>query len=316
MSAIDLRRPLRPVPSASLRPWAGARLGPGGIGELWLAGPDSLVPGPDGDQATLEQLAGRHGPALVGERGMALLGRRFPLLVKLIDAAAWLSLQVHPSDAVAADLCGPRCLGKTEAWVVVEAEPGAELITGPNPARSERDLRSAIDAGTLDRPGCQVTTGRAGDAWLIRAGTMHAIGPGLLVYEIEQPSDLTYRISDWGRPVTPDRPLHRREALRSLDAGAHAVPVGTGFRLDSGALSVPELRLEIVTGRPGGADPSRTPDGHSLEIVTALGGRVTVAGDGWQEVIEVNETVVVPAAVAGYALTVETPAMAFVGSIP
>src|SRR6266568_8476912 len=102
----DLTRPLRPVASASPRPWAGSRLGPG-IGERWLAGPDSVVRLGDGLEPTLDALAAACGEALVGSLGMARLGARFPMLVKLIDAADWLSLQVHPTDEVARRLDGP-----------------------------------------------------------------------------------------------------------------------------------------------------------------------------------------------------------------
>jgi mannose-6-phosphate isomerase len=315
MTELDLRRPLRPVPAPSYRPWAGTRLGSGGIGELWLAGPDSLVKTGEGE-SSLEQLAHRHGKSLVGDRGLALLGPRFPLLIKLIDAADWLSLQVHPSDAVAAELHGEGSVGKTEAWVVLAAEPGATLITGPRDDLVEADLRAAIAAGTLGRAECRASEGRPGDTWLIRTGTIHSIGAGLVVFEIEQPSDLTYRISDWGRPAEPGRTLHLSESLRAVVADAHAIPSGSGFRLDDGALTVPEFRLEIVTADVSGTRRRRAPGGRSLEIVTAVGSRVTAAGDGWRETLEVNESLVVPALVAAYELSVEPQAMAFVGSIP
>jgi mannose-6-phosphate isomerase len=315
MTELDLRRPLRPVPAPSYRPWAGTRLGAGGIGELWLAGPDSLVETGEGE-SSLEQLAHRHGKSLVGVRGLALLGPRFPLLIKLIDAADWLSLQVHPSDAVATELHGEGSVGKTEAWVVLAAEPGATLITGPRDDLVEADLRAAITAGTLGRAECRASEGRPGDTWLIRTGTIHSIGAGLLVFEIEQPSDLTYRISDWGRPAAPGRTLHISESLRAVVADAHAIPSGSGFRLDGGALTVSEFRLEIVTADVPAIERRRAPGGRSLEVVTAVGGRVIASGAGWREVLEVNQALVVPAAVPWYALTIEGPAMAFVGSVP
>jgi mannose-6-phosphate isomerase len=313
MTELDLRYPLRPVPAPSRRPWAGGRLGDGGIGELWLAGPDSPIPGGAGDgNLSLDQLAMRHGASLVGDRPLASLGPRFPLLIKIIDAAQPLSLQLHPSDEMAIALHGEGSLGKTEAWVVLDADPGATLITGPRESLAEADLRATIAAGSLGRDECEVNDGRPGDAWLIPPGTIHSIGAGLLVYEIEQPSDLTYRISDWGRPATSGRPLHISESLGALMPGAHALRSGTGFTLDDGALAVPEFRLEII----GGSGVSRHPGGRSLEVVTAVRGTVTLAGDDWSIDLSPYETIVIPAMVASYVVALDGQALAFVGSVP
>jgi mannose-6-phosphate isomerase len=312
MSTLDLRRPLRPVAAPSYRPWAGHRLGEGGIGELWLAGPGSTVELDDGEHPSLDRLAEIHGASLVGDRALTRLGARFPLLIKVIDAAEWLSLQVHPSDAVATVLHGEGSVGKAEAWVVLAADPGARLITGPRRDLAEADLRAAIAAGTLGKAECEASDGRPGDTWLIPAGTIHSIGAGLLVYEIEQPSDLTYRISDWGRPATPGRSLHIVESLRAIVPDAHAVPSGSDFHLDDDAVTVPEFRLELV----GGGLAIRHPAGQSLEIVTAVRGAVTLTGDGWQAALSPFQTLVVPAAVASYTISAADNAMAFVGSMP
>ncbi|OGO58211.1 MAG: hypothetical protein A2V85_14715 [Chloroflexi bacterium RBG_16_72_14] len=258
-------------------------------------------------------MAAGAGAALVGERGMALLGARFPLLVKLIDAEAWLSLQVHPSDAVAAELYGPGALGKAEAWLVVDAKPGASVVTGPRQGLAEGDLRAAIRDGVVGRDHCAERACAPGDALLLEAGTMHAIGPGAFVYEIEQPSDLTFRMSDWGRPATAERPLHVTESLRAIRPAAHAVPVGRDWRLDGGALAVREFRLEVVATTS--AAP-RAPAGRSLEIVTAIRGRVELIGDGWRETLEPYGTVVVPAAVAAYRVEGSPDGLACIGSVP
>ena len=108
LAAIAHGRPLRPVPMPSVRPWAGRRLGPPAdhVGELWLAGPDSRVLRGARRARTLDQLAATAGASLVGSQGMGLLGPRFPLIVKVIDAAEWLSLQVHPTDELAVELYG------------------------------------------------------------------------------------------------------------------------------------------------------------------------------------------------------------------
>jgi len=308
----DPRLPIRPVPVPSVRPWAGTRLGPADahVGEVWLAGPDAVV-ATDAGVRSLDELAAALGEALVGSRGMALLGPRFPLIAKLIDAADWLSLQVHPDDTLARTLYGPDAVGKTEAWLVLDAVPGAELVTGPADGLDEAALRTAIAAGTASQQHCRRQPAVPGDALLIRAGTLHAIGAGTFVYELEQPSDLTFRISDWGRQT--GRTLHVDEALLALRPAEHAVPCGTSFRLAPGALEVPAFRLEI----PDLAAPARrTPGGRSLELVTAIRGTLHLAGEGWTERLAPYETLVVPASVAAYSISGPADAVACVGSLP
>jgi hypothetical protein len=114
---------------------------------------------------------------------------------------------------------------------------------------------------------------------MLHTGTLHAIGAGTFVHEIEQPSDLTFRISDWGCPT--GRQLHRAEALRAVDPSRHAVPAGSGFRLDGGALEVPQFRLELPDVTAGAV--RRDPGGRSLEIITTLRSELRLAGDGWTE---------------------------------
>jgi mannose-6-phosphate isomerase len=305
-------RPLRPVPSPSVRPWAGSRLGAPDdrIGELWLAGP-ALRVATDGAEQTLDELAAAHGETLVGSRGMGLLGARFPLIVKLIDAADWLSLQVHPDDELARELYGPRALGKAEAWLVLAADDGAELVTGPADGLPAGGLVAAIAAGEAGRAHCHRSAAVPGDALMLRPGTLHAIGAGTFVYEIEQPSDLTFRISDWGRPT--GRELHVDAARRAIRAERRAEPAGSGFRLDDGALTVPEFRLEL----PDLASPvERRPAGESLEVVTALQGTLRLEGDGWDETVTPFGTMVVPASVERYQLSGGADTIAAVGSLP
>ncbi len=303
--------PLRPTPAPSVRPWAGHRLGTpeARVGELWLAGPDSVVTVDDSTTFTLDELASQHGAALVGERGMALLGARFPLLTKLIDAEDWLSLQVHPDDDLARAIYGPAAVGKAEAWVVIDATPETSLVTGPAPALPEVELLARIARGELGMDGCTTTRARAGDVLLLEPGTIHAIGAGAFVYEIEQPSDITFRVSDWGRPT--GRTLHVEEALRALRPAAHAVPAGTGWALDGGTLENGLFRLELVR-----AADRRAPAGRSVEVVSTLVGGATVRGDSWSERLDEWETVVVPASVEAYALEPDQGAVVAVGTVP
>ena len=308
----DLHRPIRPRPFASPRPWSGSRLG-AGIGERWLAGPASLVRLADRSTPSLDELAAVHGAALVGTRGIERLGARFPLLVKLIDAADWLSLQVHPSDAVARLLYGPDAVGKAEAWVVLGANPGTRLVTGPRLDLAPEGVLAAIRAGTMGHAECETHAAVPGDVLNLRAGTIHAIGAGTFVYEIEQPSDLTFRISDWGRPATPDRHLHLDEALAAVDVGFQAVPAGTGWRLAGGRLDAGHFSLEIIDAEDPG---DRAPRGRTVEIVTAVDGPVLLEGDGWRETVEPLAAAVIPAAVESYRVVPGPGARALVGGLP
>jgi mannose-6-phosphate isomerase len=309
---VDLTRPLRPVPFPSPRPWAGTQLGEG-IGERWLAGPNSVVALDDGTSPTLDALAAIHGAALVGARGMERLGARFPLLAKLIDAADWLSLQVHPSDDLARRLYGPDAVGKAEAWVILAAAPDTHLVTGPSRDLAPEAIVAAIRAGTMGRSDCEAREARPGDVLDLPTGTIHAIGAGAFVYELEQPSDLTFRISDWGRPATTARPLHIEEALAAVDPTLRALSVGTTWRMDGGALDTGHFRLEILEA---GDAQDRAPAGQTPEIVTAIGGDVILEGDGWREVVEPLCAVVVPAAVGAYRVVPGAGGRALVGSLP
>ena len=175
-------------------------------------------------------LAGTTLGELVRERGGSLLGRHapqrnFPLLFKFLDASRDLSVQVHPDDAQAATLTPPD-LGKTEAWYVIAAEPGSRVYAGLRAGVSRDDFAAALRAG---RCGDVLHSFEpvAGDCIFIPAGTVHAIGAGLMVAEIQQSSDVTFRLHDWNRPG-PDgrpRPLHVEQGLAAATRLGPVEPV-------------------------------------------------------------------------------------------
>lgn len=220
------------------------------------------------------------GEALVGNRNQrSLQQKRFPLLIKLLDAQQWLSVQVHPDDAYA--LAHDGDLGKTEMWVVLHAEPGAELIYG---------FRAGV---TRDSYALDIAENRAGDALhrvpvavgdviFVPAGAVHALGPGIIVAEIQQNSDTTYRIYDWGRP----RPIHVQQALDVLDFSLiEPLPAKPVTLLDDEGLHVEQLATcaYFETERialPAGSQFFGLCDGDTFEIWAALSGRVTISWDG------------------------------------
>ncbi len=181
-------------------------------------------------------LAGRSLGQIVGERGSELFGHRppaaFPLLFKFLDARRVLSVQVHPDDERAARL-DPPDRGKTEAWYVVAAEPGSRIYAGLKPGVGPAELAAAIRAGTCEQVLHAFEPAR-GDCVFIPAGTVHAIGAGLLVAEIQQSSDVTYRLFDWNRtgPDGRPRPLHVEAGVEAVTRTGPVGPVSPGATVD------------------------------------------------------------------------------------
>ena len=233
--------PLRFEPIYQYRLWGGRRLanllaaplpGDGPIGEAWI-----LSDRPDHpSQVANGRLKGRTIGQLMEQCREQLMGRlagrfpRFPLLLKFLDAQEMLSVQVHPSDAHA-DLLPAGETGKTEAWVVLEAGTESRIYAGLKPGATADDLRRALTNGTVaEHIAC--FTPKAGDGVFIPAGTVHTLGGGVVVFEVQQNSDVTFRLYDWnhvdaktGKP----RPLQVDQALASIDfatrAGGLVAPV-------------------------------------------------------------------------------------------
>ncbi len=184
----------------------------------------SVVSGGPMAGATLAELLQTHGSALIGRHAPLA---HFPLLFKFLDANQKLSVQVHPNDEQAASLQPPD-LGKTEAWVILHADPGsviyAGLKRGFDRAAFEREVRRGTAELCLHRFEPQ-----AGDCVFIPAGVVHALGAGLLVAEIQQSSDTTYRLFDWNRVGTDGRPraLHIEQGLAAVDFQYGPVSVQT-----------------------------------------------------------------------------------------
>ena len=173
---------------------------------------------------------GRKLPELMTEFGAKMAGkytdRPFPLLLKLIDAREALSVQVHPDDDYAAREEGGK-LGKTEAWLILDAPEGAELVYGIRPGTELKTLEQACEAGSAVAPLLNRVKVKAGDVCYIPAGCVHAIGAGITLYEIQQSSDITYRFYDWDRVDKQGnrRELHIRRALDVTDLTLRPEPI-------------------------------------------------------------------------------------------
>jgi len=224
--------PLRFEPIYQYRLWGGRRLsgllsaplpGDGPIGEAWVLSDRTdyqsvVAHGPLKGQ-TLGQVMEQFPEQLMGKLSPRF--HRFPLLLKFLDAHQMLSVQVHPSDAHP-ELIPPGDTAKTEAWVVIEAETGSHIYAGLRPGTTPSNLRQSLADGTITDHLVNIAP-KAGDAVFIPAGTVHTLGDDVVVFEVQQNSDVTFRLYDWGHidPETKEpRPLQVDQAFACIGFGA------------------------------------------------------------------------------------------------
>lgn len=272
----------RLVPAVRDYLWGGTRLiekygkttdSPTGIcAESWEL---SCVPGGEsrlGDGTLLRDAADA---AALGPRAAGM--GKFPMLIKWIDARADLSVQVHPTDRYAA--AHENSLGKTEMWHIVEAAPGAGIYLGLRRAVTRGELEAAIADGSLVRL-LNFFPVRPGDTFFIPAGTLHAIGAGCLLCEIQQNSDVTYRVWDWGRLGRDGKPreLHVRKALDVVNT-AKFEPIRFGGETPEGEL-LGECAYFRTTRLAVSGSAAMAADDGSFRSVTVTSGSGTVSGGG------------------------------------
>jgi mannose-6-phosphate isomerase len=226
----------------------------------------------------LHWLVQQHGEELMG--GVPLLAGRFPLLCKILDAHDKLSLQVHPPASVAAKLGGDP---KTEMWLIADAAPGAELYAGLKRGVTREEFEEKIRRGTVAECFHRLPMG-PGDALFLPSGRVHAIGAGLVIFEIQQNSDTTYRVFDWNRVGLDGKPrdLHLQESLQSIDfndfepvpmraadaaaaAGKRLVATDPLFSVEAYSLkagatvALPPARMQILGVLSGEVQAGQTP---------------------------------------------------------
>jgi mannose-6-phosphate isomerase len=266
-----------------LQPWYAETGTTEKVGEAWLTGPQCVV--------ETGALAGRTLASVAAE-----MGGEFPLLVKLLFPAEKLSVQVHPDDAQAQALGETR--GKTECWYVLEAEPGAAVALGLKPGVDATAVKASVADGTMEELMEWVPVS-VGDMLFVDAGTVHAIGPGVVLLETQQTSDVTYRLYDYGRP----RELHLEKGLQVMKAktAAGKVPpravdgftrlieqqyfVVDRFEVSAGEVKVGFDGPGCLVGLSGsgvvrfGADELELKMGQAV-VVPGGSGPLTVRGDG------------------------------------
>jgi mannose-6-phosphate isomerase len=252
---------------------------------------------------------------LVVQRGEELLGRhhpqsRFPLLLKYLDATMRLSVQVHPDDALAARmrLPGP---GKSEAWVVLHADPGSTIWAGFSRPVDRRTLERAVRAGDVE-PLLHRFEPDLGDCLFLPAGTIHALGEGLLVAEIQQNSNNTFRLFDWNRLGRDGKPreLHIEQALEAVDYGQGAVEPQRPRPTDRAHVEQLVRCDKFVLDRWELSSPQTAGGDQRCHILSVLRGSVTVEHDPSDRPLERGRTVLLPAAMGPVRLSPEAGAAA------
>jgi mannose-6-phosphate isomerase len=246
--------------------------------------------------------AGRKLSELISEQGAAIIGEGFdpaegmPLLIKLLDASDWLSVQVHPNDEQARELEGdPR--GKTEAWVMLATDPDAKLVIGVQSGTSREAMAEAIRSGTLEALLVYAEV-KPGDVLYLPANTIHAIGPGILLYEVQQSSDVTYRLYDWNRMGLDGKPraMHIEKGVQV--SNVDAVPDVTH---PTGELMVDGAYFQTLRHTLKSDALALTTDGH-FHALTCIAGKVRVEHSVQSFNMDTGQTALVPASLGEYTL--------------
>ncbi|MCS7045222.1 MAG: class I mannose-6-phosphate isomerase [Gemmataceae bacterium] len=315
--------PLRFEPYFRPMPWGGRALAtllgkplpPSGcFGESWEVSDHprhrSVVACGPGRGTSLRQLMLQHPVELLGEKARQL--PTFPWLIKFLDCRELLSVQVHPDSAAAAALC-PNEGSKTEAWYVLHAETASRIYAGLRPGIGPSELRTALDEGTV--ADCLHSfVPQAGDCVFLPAGTVHAVGGGVLLAEIQETSDATFRLFDWNRVDAHGqaRPLHINEALTAIHWEAGPVQPDrapadadrwTLVRAEPFHLELVRARWEFATGPRG-----------TLNAVIVLAGTAHWSASG--AAVQRGDVWVVPAAAVERRLVPTQPLEALLATWP
>ncbi|GEM47878.1 type I phosphomannose isomerase catalytic subunit [Deinococcus cellulosilyticus] len=311
---------LQLIPEHHTRVWGGHRLKPDSIdpvGEAWVVYEHNLVASGPHKGQKLSEVIQQEGERLLGSNAWQSTGERFPLLIKLLDCTDWLSIQVHPNDEQARELHGPDQFGKTEAWHVLEAAEGAKVIAGIRAGTSPEALKEAILAAQVE-PLSEYVQVKAGDTIFMPAGTLHALGPGLFIYEVQQTSDITYRVYDWDRPASAGRKLHLEESAQvtrsDLSGQVNPYPELEDNDLKP-VVTSPYFVTEVLQATSSPLNLKTT--GESFHVVTVIEGEADVRLGKETVHLGLFETVLVPANAGEYTLTSSTgKARALRSSLP
>ncbi len=310
---------LQVVPEFHHRVWGGQQLKPDlqkPYGEAWLVFERNKIKSGTFAGQTLEEVARVLGAELLGAHALERTGTRFPLLIKILDCADWLSIQVHPNDEQAITLEGAGQFGKTEAWHVLDAKMGAELIAGVKSGTDAATLEKAIRDGSILNVS-QKHVVETGATVMMPAGTMHALGPGFLIYEVQQTSDTTYRVWDWDRPASAGRALHIAQSVAVTNPNLTGQINHNIMRALDGVetrVSCEYFELEEIHGTDTTINSNT--ENSSFHAITVTSGRAEVVLKEARVILGKFETVIVPANAGEYRIEPLEPFIALRSSVP
>lgn len=273
------------------------------IGESWeisgVPGHESVVATGDDAGLTISSLIEKYKSDLVGEHVYQRYGDLFPLLIKIIDARDRLSIQVHPDDTLAA--ARHNSAGKTEMWYVIDADDNADIISGLSKEITPDEYRRRVANNSITDVLAHHPS-HAGDVFFLPAGRIHAIGAGNLIAEIQQTSDITYRVYDYDRRGADGQPrqLHVEEAADAIDYKVYDDYVTRYDRDADGEVPLVKCRYFDVEKVAVNGSFELKHDGTSFNILICIGGQCTVTVDTTETVtISRGDTILIAAAARG-----------------
>lgn len=276
------------------------------IGEAWelvdREDEQSVVANGPLKGTTLGKLVKHYGKTLLGDK---YKGGRFPLLVKIIDASERLSLQVHPDEQACARI-GDGAEPKTEMWYILNSRKGAKIMAGMNPRSTKQQLLNTMESAEVEKH-LQVFSSDPGDAYFITSGTLHAIGEGNLLLEVQQNSDTTYRVSDWGRVDADGNPreLHVEKALESINyinRTSPRIPGVVGVVNHNRKFPiVNRCRFFLVDDlRLIGEWNENTSNSGSFHLITSINKEIRIATENVNVDLKAGQSCLIPACLGAY----------------
>ena len=229
----------------------------------------------------------------------------FPILIKILDCQEWLSIQVHPDDEQARLMESTHSNGKTETWFCLDSEPGSKIYAGSKIGISTLDLVESIKKNNiLDT--IQVHELNKNDYIMINAGVIHALGPGLTIYELQQSSDITYRVYDWDRPATAGRPLHIEKAsfaaknIQTFPRHIHGNEKSNSFET---LIDCPYFKLGLIKNVENSIDMNTNL--KSFHALTVSSGELKLQFEDLNVKVNQYESIFIPASLGNYQLSGE-----------
>lgn len=309
----DIAYPLKFIPILKERIWGGNKLSTilnkettsALIGESWeisdVEGDTSVVANGAFRGMSLKKLQEKFGPDFIGKKNFRLFRDKFPILIKFIDAKLDLSVQLHPNDELARTR--HKSNGKTEMWYVMQADDDAKLIIDFNQPMNKKKYLEHLNNKTLPQV-LNYETVKEGDTYFIEVGRVHAIGSGVLLAEIQQTSDLTYRIYDWDRVDAQGEPreLHTALALDAIDfnmSNNFNVNYFKNLNVSNEMVSCPYFKTNYLElNKP----LKKINNYDSFIIYICVDGEVTIETKTFGEQLRQGETILLPACVNDYTI--------------